>query len=306
MNKKNISNRVFNLANTLIMTILVIITLYPIWFSIINSLNDGTDLMKGYVFGWPRVFTIASWQTVLADATILKAAFITAARTIIVTVISIFNTAMFAYAFSRPYLKNKKFYTVIGFISMYFSGGIIPTFLVYHWLGLYDNFAVYVLPFLFSGFYNVIIFNANFKSIPVSLFESAKLDGANEFTIFLKVVLPLSKAVIAALSVFVASFIWNDYNTTLFYTQSQHLQTLQYFALKLITSSQAAEHLQNSAGASSTEIAKLVSGIAGTGPVTTRTITLASMVLSSLPLIIAYPFAQKFFVQGVTVGSVKE
>jgi putative aldouronate transport system permease protein len=287
------------------MILIVMITLYPIWFSIINSLNDGVELLKGYSFILPRKFTFASWQTVFGDAEIIQAVFITSSRTVIVTTLSLLNTAMFAYAFSRPYLNNKKFYTALGFISMYFSGGLIPTFLLFNWLKIYNTYWVYIIPSLFSGFYNVIIFNANYKAIPDSLFEAAKMDGASEFKIFFTVVLPLSKPVLAALAVFVATGVWNDYGTTLFFTQSKDLQTLANYTLKMIKSSMAASQLRDQAVLMNSAVAGLLSAAGGSGPVNFKTIELASMVLSALPMIIIYPFAQKFFVKGVLVGSVK-
>ncbi len=125
----------------------------------------------------------------MSDPGILKSVWITGSRTVIVTVVSVLYTAMFTYAFSRPYLKAKWFYAAVGFASMYFGGGLIPSFMLINWLGLYDSYLVYILPALFGGFWNVIIFNANFKAIPVSLFESAKMDGANEFTMFFRIVL---------------------------------------------------------------------------------------------------------------------
>jgi putative aldouronate transport system permease protein len=287
------------------MCLIILVTLYPIWFSIINSLNDGAELLKGSSFILPAQFSFASWRTVLADAEILRALFITSSRTLIVTVVSLLNTAMFAYAFSRPYLNNKKFYMALGFINMYFSGGLIPTFLLFNWLKLYDTYWVYIIPALFSGFYNVIIFNANYKAIPDSLFEAAKMDGASEFRIFFTVVLPLSTPVLAALAVFIATGIWNDYGTTLFFTQSKNLQTLANFTLKMIKSSMAASQLRDQAILMDAAVSALLSGTGGNGPVNFKTIELAAMVLSALPMIIIYPFAQKFFVKGVLVGSVK-
>ena len=147
--------------------------------------------------------------------------------------------------FSRPYLKGKKWYAGIGFTSMYFSGGLIPSFMLINWLGMYDSYWVYIIPSLFGGFFNVIILNANYKAIPDSLFESAKMDGASEFRIFFQIVLPLSKPVLAALSVFTAVGVWNDYGTTLYFTQSSHLQTVQYMILKLLQTSSAAEQMAN-------------------------------------------------------------
>jgi putative aldouronate transport system permease protein len=295
---------IFNGLNALMMSLIVLATLYPLWFSVINSLNDGEALFRGYSFALPAKFTFASWRTVLADAEILRALYITSSRTIIVTALSLLNTAMFAYAFSRPYLNHKKFYTALGFISMYFYGGLIPTFLLFNWLKIYDSYWVYIVPSLFSGFYNVIIFNANYKAIPDSLFEAAKMDGASEFRIFFTVVLPLSKPVLAALSVFIATGIWNDYGTTLFFTQSRGLETLANFTLKMIKSSMAASQLRDQAVLMDAAISQLLSGSRG-GPVNYKTIELASMVLSALPMIVIYPFAQKFFVKGVMVGSVK-
>jgi putative aldouronate transport system permease protein len=183
--------RIFNGANIVLMILIMIVTIYPFWFSVVNSLNTGDNLVRGPIFAWPREFTWASWESVMSDPGMLKAAWISGSRTVIVTLVSIMYTAMFTYAFSRPYLKGKRTYAAIGFTSMYFSGGLIPSFMLMNWLGLYDSFWVYIIPGLFAGFWNVIIFNANFKAIPAALFESAKIDGANEYTIFFRIVVPL-------------------------------------------------------------------------------------------------------------------
>ena len=261
-------------------------------------------MRRGPVLLWPRVFTFDSWAKVLSDSTIIKAGMITLSRTIIVTVIQILNTAMFTYAFSRPYLKFKKFYVAVGFVSMYFPGALIPTFILYNWLGIYDTYWVYILPILVGNFFNVIIFNANYKAIPDSLLESAKMDGANEFKIFFSIIMPLSKSVIAAISVFVAVWVWNDYGTTLFFTQNTQLQTLQYYILKLIMSNAGADQL-SSAASQNADIAKLVIQAQGIGKTTAETIQLSAMVIASIPMIIMYPFAQRFFIKGVLLGSVK-
>ncbi|AIQ51440.1 MULTISPECIES: carbohydrate ABC transporter permease [Paenibacillus] len=297
--------RLFNGLTIAIMILLMIMTVYPFWFSVISSFNSGGDLLRGPVFLWPREFTFASWKAVLSDQGILYAAWITASRTVIVTAVSILYTSMFAYAFSRPYLRRKAFYITIGFISMYFSGGLIPSYMLMNWLGLYDSYWVYILPALFGGFWNVIIFNANYKGIPEALFESAKMDGASEYRIFFQIVLPLSKPVLAALSVFTAVNIWNDYGATLYYTQSTDLQTLQYLILRLIQSNRAVENMMSMNNGTNLAVANLLNNTGGVGNVTARTIELAAMVIASLPMIILYPFAQKFFVKGVLLGSVK-
>ncbi len=304
---KLIKDRIFNYVNVCIMSGIILISLYPFYYAVINSLNTGDSILRGFSSLWPAEFSIESWKTVIHDNAVIKAFLVTVSRTVIVTLGSTFFTSMFAYAYSRPYLNGKKFYTVLGFVSMYFHGGVIPFFLLVSRLNMYDSFWVYILPSLFGGFYNVIIFNTNFKALPDSLFESAKLDGASEFTIYSRIVMPLSKPVLAALCVFTAVGVWNDYTATLYYTQNPDLQTLQYYILKLIRSYNASEQLANSAMANSAEIANLLSNARlGNGVVNSKTIELAAMVLSSIPMIIAYPFAQKYFVQGVLLGSVKE
>ncbi|GMA61355.1 carbohydrate ABC transporter permease [Alicyclobacillus fastidiosus] len=300
---KSVGERIFNCTNILFMCILMFLTLYPFWYAIIGSLDSAQDLSTGPVFLWPRVFTFASYREVLNDPGLLQALWVTLSRTVIVTVVSITYTAMFAYAYSRRYLKAKKLYTTIGFISMYFGGGLIPTFMLFNWLHLYDNYLVYILPSLFGGFWSVIILNANYKSIPDSLFESAKMDGASEFRIFFQMVLPLSKPVLAALSVFTAVGVWNDYTTTLYFTQSSNLQTLQYLVLKLIQTTSASQQLSSNLNPA---VAEILAKVQGQGLVSSQTVELAAMVVAAIPVIVMYPFAQKYFLKGVLVGSIKE
>ena len=149
------------------MVIIMLITVYPVWYSLINSLNSAQDISRnGYAMLWMRDFTLESWKAVLNDMEIMKAFGITFARTVIVTFLQTLITAMFAYGFSRGNLTGKKFYTVIGFLSMYLNGGGIAYFILFNAIHIYNTFWVYVLPCLFGGFYNVIIFNTNFKAIP--------------------------------------------------------------------------------------------------------------------------------------------
>lgn len=301
---KSIGEKIFQIISVAIMAILIVVSLYPFYYSIINSMNTGYAIQRGFSIFLPAEFTMESWRTVLSDSSILRALGITAARTVIVTVASTIITSMFAYAYSRTYLRGKKFYSALGLVSMYFSGGVIPFFLLISTLGLYDNFWVYIIPSLFGGYYNVIIYNTNFKALPEALFESAKLDGASEFTIYWKIVMPLSKPVLAALCVFTAVGVWNDYSTTLYYTQSPELKTLQYYILELVQSYNATDQLTSSAMASSANISELFSQN-NNSIVNAKTIELAAMVMSAIPMIVIYPFAQKYFVQGVMLGSVK-
>lgn len=295
---RSFGTRLFNIANVALMAGLMVVTLYPFWYAIVGSLDAGYDYAKGGAFLWPHVFTWANYRLVLSDPGLIHAFLITVVRTAIVTGFSIFYTAMFAYAFSRRYLRGKKWYAAVGFTSMYLSGGLIPFFVLLTWLHLYNTYWVYILPSLFS-FWNVIIFSANFRQIPDELMESAKMDGASEFTIFFRVILPLSKPVLAALSVFTAVGVWNDYQTTLYFTQSAGLQTLQYYILKLVQSTDAVTALQ-----AQNPLVSQTFHISGAAT-SALTVQLAAMVLSALPMIVMYPFAQRYFVKGVLVGSIK-
>lgn len=294
----------FQIILTAFMVLLMAVTVYPMWYSLINSLNNANDIAKnGYALLWIRKFSWDSWATVLGDAKILRALFITCSRTILVTVLQTLITSMFAYGFSRSNLVGKRFYSTIGFLSMYLNGGVIAYFILFNAMHLYNTYWVYIIPCLFGGFYNIIIFNANFKAIPGSLFETAKIDGASEPYIFFKIVLPLSKPVISALSIFTAVATWNDYTQTLYYTRSETLQTLAYYTLSLTKSTQSAADLSSSmTGTAASSVLTVMSEAASNY----KTIELACMVISAIPLIVAYPFAQKYFEKGVMVGSVKE
>ena len=287
---------------TIVMCLIMFITVYPVWYCLINSLNSAQDIAKnGFALLLPGEFTFESWQSVVKNPDIFRAFGVTFTRTVIVTIVQTIITAMFAYGFSRPNLTGKMFYKVIGFVSMYLNGGVIAYFILFTTLKLYDSYWVYIIPCLFGGFYNVIIFNTNFKSIPESLYESAKMDGASEYTIFFKIVIPLSKPVISALGIFTAVGTWNDYTQTLYYTKSAEIQTLSYYMLSITKASASAAALAETMSASASSVLTTLSNSASNY----KTIELACMVLSALPLIIMYPFAQKFFEKGVMVGSVK-
>ena len=303
MNKiKSKKEKRYQVILTTVMVLIMLITVYPVWYSLINSLNSAQDISKnGFAMLLPGEFSLDSWKSVLKNPEIFRAFGITLSRTVIVTILQTMITAMFAYGFSRENLTGKKFYTAIGFLSMYLNGGVIAYFILFNALHIYNTYWVYIIPCLFGGFYNVIIFNTNYKAIPDSLFESAKIDGASEYTVFFKIVIPLSKPVISALGIFTAVGTWNDYSQTLYYTKSSEIQTLSYYMLSITKSSASAAQLGETMSAGASSVLTTMSNSAANY----KTIELACMVLSALPLIIIYPFAQKFFEKGVMVGSVK-
>ena len=284
------------------MVLIMVITVYPVYYSIINSLNTASDIeANGYALLWIRDFTFESWKTVLIDPEIISAIAVTVSRTVIVTFFQTIITAMFAYGYSKNNLSGKKFYTLIGFVSMYLSGGIIANFILFNVLGLYDSYWMYIIPCLFGGFYNAIIFVTNFRAIPESLLESARIDGASEYRIFFQIVLPLSRPVMTALGIFTAVATWNDYSATLYYTRSPAIQTLSYYTLSITKSAEAASNLSSSMAQGAASVMGSLTQAASNY----KTIELACMVLAAIPLIVVYPFAQKYFEKGVMIGSVK-
>ncbi len=302
MKIKSIQEKRFQILLIILMALIMLLVAYPVWFSFVNSLENAQEISKhGYSLLLPRKISFDSWKAVLSNMDIVNAFLITLSRTLIITVLQTLITAMFAYGFSRNNLIGKKFYTTIGFVSMYLNGGVIAYFIMFNAMHIYNTYWVYILPCLFGGFYNVIIFNANFKAIPESLYESAKIDGASEYRIFFSIVMPLSKPVISALGIFTAVGTWNDYTQTLYYTKSTNLQTLSYYTLSITKSSESASKLSESMNMAATSIMSTMAESASSY----KTIELACMVLSAIPLIIIYPFAQKFFEKGVMVGSVK-
>lgn len=285
----------FDVVNGFMMVIMMVIMLFPFWYCLAGSFNDGTDYLKGGIYLWPRKFTLANYKAVFRDNTIFHSFLVTVAKSLLGSFSSLLVTSMAAYAMLRPGLKLRKLYAPLITFTMYFSGGLIPYFLVIKDLHLYDNFLVYIIPGLFSV-WNMIILRSFFSELPESLMESAKIDGAGEYRIFFQIVLPLSKPVLATVLLFSLVGQWNSYFDSMMYTSSPGLQTIQLFLKKIITDPGAAGGLASSVAMAIPEAAKKV---------TPQTIKLAAMVVTSVPIICVYPFLQKYFVKGMTVGAVK-
>lgn len=283
---------VFDTVNNLGMLLICFLTLYPIWYVLINAFNDGKDAMLGGIYWWPRIFSLENFKAVFDNPGIMTAMGLTVAKTVIGVVGHVFFTAMVAYAFSRRDLIAGKFYIVLGTITMIFSGGLIPTFLLIRDLHMLDKFIVYIIPVLFS-FFDLIIFMTFFRDIPDGLEEAARIDGANDWTVFLKIVLPVSMPVLATIALFHGVYQWNDYFTGIIYVNNENLQPIQTFLYRVVAQS------------SSNIMTTAVQGNAVTKTVTSQSIKLATMVVTTLPIVFAYPFLQRYFVKGMMIGSIK-
>lgn len=276
----------------ILMLVICFVSLYPVWYTVIISFNDSSDALRGGIYWWPRKFSLESYKTVFQDTTIIRAFMVTVLRTLIGTVTSVFFTAMVGYAFSKKHIMGNKFYTILGTITMFFTGGLIPSFITLKNLGLYNNFLVYIIPSLFN-FYNMIIFRSFFNELPAGLEESARLDGANDLMIFIRIVIPLSAPVIATIALFNGVGHWNDYFTGVMYINDAELQPIQTYLFRIIAS----------ASASKTVVA-MPAGVTAQ-QVSSQSVRLATMVVTTFPIMCVYPFLQKYFVKGMLIGSIK-
>ncbi|WP_018752444.1 carbohydrate ABC transporter permease [Paenibacillus sanguinis] len=288
---------VFHTLNTLFMIILVIVTLYPFLNTIVVSFNAGNDTIRGGLYLWPRQFTLQNYKAVFASGTIYDAFMISVARTVLSTILNIFLTTMLAYAISRREYIFRKPITAIFVLTMYFNAGLIPNYFLMKDLHLLNNFLVYVLPSMISAF-NLIVIRTYIGTISESLVESARIDGAGDFKIFWRLIFPLCKPVLATIALFVAVGAWNSWFDAFIYTSSrQELSTLQYELMKLLSSSMNAN--------SNPAVANGV-GMEHMTQVTPISIRAAITIVASVPILLVYPFMQKYFVVGLNVGSVKE
>jgi putative aldouronate transport system permease protein len=291
-------DRMFDAANYMFMIVLIIVTLYPFVNMLAVSLNNATDSILGGIYLWPRMFTWDNYRYVFSESTIFHATLISVLRTVIGTIIAVFCSAMVAYTISRPEYVLRKFITIAFVLTMYFSGGLIPNFLLIRDLGLVNNFWVYILPGII-GVFLLIVIRSFIEGLPEGILESARIDGAGEFVTFLQIVLPLTIPALAAVSLFMAVWQWNSWFDVFLYNSSNvKLSTLQYELMKILQNSNASLSAQS---ASAT-----FSGAASSSNTVTPTSIRATMtIVASVPIILVYPFLQKYFIKGMTVGGVK-
>ena len=271
-----------------------IIMLYPFWNTIAVSFNDSTDSLKGGITFWPRVFSLYSYEVVFKNDLLLTATVNSVLRTVISTVLSLFLCSMIGFVVSRSELIGRKFITRYFLFTMYISAGLIPTYFLIKDLHLLRNFWVYVFPGLISVF-NVIIIKSFIQQLPDSLVEAAKVDGAGYFRTFVQIIIPCCKPVLATVALWCAVGAWNQWFDTFLYCSSEPgLTTLQYEMMKLLSSSmQQGRTLDPNA---------MYTQANQVTPVSMRS---AVTVVAALPILVVYPFLQKYFVNGVTVGAVK-
>ena len=278
------------------MLIIGFVTLYPFWYCIVLSLNEGLDATMGPIFFWPRKWSLENYEFIFTNPRTLHAAFVSVARTVIGVITHVLFTGVVAYGLSKRWIMGRRIYMLIFIFTMYFGGGLIPYYLLIRSLGLIDNFLVYIIPGLFSV-YDSILMMAYYDSIPSALEEAARIDGAGHFTIFLRIIIPASMPIFATIALFNGVGQWSAWFDTAIYTKSDSLMTLQGIMMKMIKSAEALKEMNEQMAANGA-----VDGFQTIKPMTIR---VATMIFTTLPITLIYPFLQKYFVKGIMIGSVK-
>nr|WP_309545757.1 carbohydrate ABC transporter permease [Paenibacillus sp. VMFN-D1] len=284
-------DRVLDTVITAILVVVVFITLYPFYYILLITFNEGTDTAAGGVYLWPRQFTLSNYAYFLQDPKWVEAFGVSVLRTVIGTALGILFTSLVAYGLSKQDLVFRSGYFLVIVIAMNFSGGLVAFYIVLRSLGLINNFAVYVVPGMLNLFFMLIAISF-FREIPDELGESARIDGASELRIFSRIVLPVSMPLLATMSLFIGSGQWNAWLDSAYFVQDEGLRTLTYRMMQVINQTMVPSGDTQAAAMSRTSV-------------TPFSVQATAMVVSIVPILGVYPFLQKYFVSGMMLGSVK-
>lgn len=278
-----------------LLAIICFVCLYPFWNVAVISLNDAQDTVRGGLYFWPRVPTLQSYKEVFKNTEIAHAAWISLARTIVGTACALFFTTLLAYGMSKKQLFGSKALGIFFVFTMYFGGGLVPYYMVLKTVKLIDTFWVYIIPGAISV-YNMILIRIYMESLPAELEESAYLDGAGDVTVLFRIVLPLIKPVLATVGLFTAVNQWSSWFDTNLYTYDKSLKTLQFLLVQI---------LNNYDLGTTKSTAELLQQAAKQSQVNSDSIRMATAMVVTVPILMVYPFLQKYFVKGMMVGAVK-
>lgn len=290
--RRTASDRVLDTLVYIVLAVVLVLSVYPLYLAVVLSFNEGIDAQLGGIYLWPRKFTLENYERFFTDETWLKSIVVTVLRTVIGTVSTVFFTSFVAYGLSHRALIGRKLYMNLFIFAMYFSGGVIPYYAVLRSVGLLDTFAVYIIPALLNLFY-VLVAISFFQGIPEELQEAARVDGAGEMRIFFQVILPVATPLLATVAIFVSVQHWNSWYDSAFFVRNQDLMTLAYRMMAVMKKSDLSQMTQSAAGAVSTM------------HVTSMSVQLAAMVIATMPVVVVYPFFQRYIISGIAIGAVK-
>lgn len=291
-----LSDRLLDIAIIVFMTLVAIITIYPFLNVLALSLNDSTDSVRGGITIFPREFTLKNYEIIFSFGGLITGFKISVLRTVVGTILGLISASMLAFTLARPDFQGRRFVSVYLAITMYVSAGLIPGYLLIKDLNMMGTFAVYVLPGIVSAF-NVFVIRSFIDGIPFALQESAKIDGANDFKIYWRIILPMTTPALATIALFLAVGQWNSwFDTYLFNASSPSLTTLQYELMKVLQSTTTGNGGDYRTSTNITQVLATVSP---------ESVKMAITIFVTIPILLVYPFLQRFFVQGMTLGAVK-
>ena len=286
--KRTNGEKIFNI---ILLRAFACTTVYPFLYTLSITLSSAAEASCAGFHLYPRDISFTAYKMVFKNSSLLMAYYNTIFRTVVGTLLGLLVTCLYGYALARPETPNKKFYTVLLVFTMLFSGGKIPAYLVLKQYHLLNNRWVYILPILIVP-YNVIVSRSFFMSIPNSLNESAKIDGSSEFGIFFKIIVPLSKPIIMTLALFMAVAHWNSWYDSLMYITDNSKIVVQVLLQRIIQESDVSLITQGLVNPDATEF-------------TSETVKAATVIVAILPILLFYPFIQKYFTKGIMLGAVK-
>ena len=293
--KLTASRVVFNLFNYTLFAILLVLCIYPLWYVLIYAISDPDKTAVSPVFLLPQGLSLKSFEMVMSLKNVLPALTVSIARTIVGTFCTVFASMLLGYLFTKDAMPCRKLLYRILIITMYISGGMIPTYLVYHAYGILNTFAAYIIPTIIAPYY-VILVKTYIEQLPPSLEESAMIDGASPFTSFMRIIFPLSKPIVATISIYAAVGQWNSWFDNHIYTfNNKNLTTLQYLLYNYLNES---ERVLQQIKASNADIDT-------SGLLTPMGVRMTITVITLVPIMLVYPFLQRYFMKGLLVGAVK-
>lgn len=297
MNKLRKNDVVFNIINVTMFLLFTFICVFPFYYIFINTISNNELSTAGKILFYPKGIHFKNYIEVFKLKGIGVAAFISVARTVLGTLLTLLASSFLGYAFCRPEYWHRKFWYRFVIIAMYFSAGLIPWFVTMKKIGLYNNFLAYILPTMVSPFY-VILYKTFVEQIPPSLEESIQIDGGGYAVRFFKIIIPLSTPILATIAVFSLAGQWNSFLDTLFLVKSQRLYTLQYIMYQYLNQVNALATLMRSSQMTNISAASM-------NLLTPTSVRMTISFVVVMPILFAYPFLQRYFVKGIMIGAIK-